>query len=155
MMRVLTMVRKLRLRRALRGIDLLLGQKLAQLLATAVSPDQADDGDVHRKFAQIARDVGGAAGIKRFPVTSTTGTGASGEMRPTLPQTNSSSIRSPMTRMRFAAGAAKNLLQSFEIHRAKKESRPMPPARRRSMRLIKIMAGTDLCGTDFCLELLH
>src|SRR5256884_33466 len=34
------------------------------------------------------------------PETSTTGTGASGEMRPTLPQTNSSSIKSPMTSRR-------------------------------------------------------
>ena len=40
-------------------------------------------------------------GKKLSPVTSTTGTGASGEIRPTFPQTNSSSIRSPMTKMRF------------------------------------------------------
>src|SRR5262245_50823188 len=36
-------------------------------------------------------------------VTLTTGTGASGEMRDTFPQTNSSSMRSPITRMRLPA----------------------------------------------------
>src|ERR1017187_1951296 len=40
------------------------------------------------------------------PVTFTTGTGASGEIRDTLPQMYSSSIRSPITRMRRPANPA-------------------------------------------------
>src|ERR1700729_1248137 len=38
---------------------------------------------------------------------STTGTGASGEMRETFPQRNSSSIRSPTTRMRLSEKEAR------------------------------------------------
>src|ERR1035437_4533882 len=45
------------------------------------------------------------------PVTSTTGTGASGEMRDTLPQINSSSMRSPTTRIRLPADPANNRLK--------------------------------------------
>src|ERR1035441_9820873 len=39
------------------------------------------------------------------------GTGASGEMRETLPQMNSSSMRSPATRMRLAAKRARRALK--------------------------------------------
>src|ERR1017187_7072271 len=45
------------------------------------------------------------------PVTSTTGTGASGEIRDTLPQMNSSSMRSPTTRIRLPANPANNRLK--------------------------------------------
>src|SRR2546423_7409306 len=53
--------------RTSRGIDVLFREQLAQLFAAPVAPDQADDGDVLGEFAQIARDVSGAAGVKGFP----------------------------------------------------------------------------------------
>src|SRR5438270_10380738 len=45
-------------------------------------------------------------GMKLSFWNSTTGTGASGEMRETLPQMNSSSMTSPMTRTRWLAKRA-------------------------------------------------
>ena len=67
---------------------------------------------------------------KLWPVTSTTGTGASGEMRATLPQRNSSSITSPTTstrlpRMRRAAPARG---ASRERHSAVHGRRRLAPA---------------------------
>src|SRR5581483_10450293 len=47
-------------------------------------------------------------------VTETMGTGASGEMRETWPQRNSSSIRSPITRMRCRLKAATMSRRSME-----------------------------------------
>ena len=48
------------------GIDLLFGQQVAQLPAAAIRPDHSDDRDVVDEFAQIARDIGRAAGVKAF-----------------------------------------------------------------------------------------
>src|SRR6478672_12577582 len=67
-------------------------------------------------------------GYRLSPVTSTTGTGASGEIRPTLPQTNSSSIKSPITRIRFVRARARISLRRREFMSPQKESRQMPPA---------------------------
>jgi hypothetical protein len=49
-------------------------------------------------------------------MTSTTGTGASGEIRETRPQTNSSSIRSPITRMRLLWKFCRISSTRIELH---------------------------------------
>ncbi len=48
----------------IRGIDSLLGQKLAQLPAAAIRPDQANDRSVLNEFSKIARHIRRAAGVK-------------------------------------------------------------------------------------------
>ncbi len=82
--------------------DVLRGKQALQNFGVDVVADDAHDGDVLGELAQVARDVGRAAGVVRLFVTSTMGTGASGEIRLTRPQMNSSSIRSPMTSMRLS-----------------------------------------------------
>ena len=72
---------------------------------------------------------------KLWPVTSTTGTGASGEMRATLPQMNSSSMRSPRTstrrpRMARSRRSARVLESEGMTRDCMSEGRPLrPPAR--------------------------
>ncbi len=64
MMRVFTIVWKLGVLDCVRGVDFLFGQKLAQLPPAAIRPDQANDRDIVNEFAQIARHIRRAAGIK-------------------------------------------------------------------------------------------
>ena len=71
--------------------------------------------DAIDKFAQIARDIGRAAREKTFARHLTTGTGASGEMRPTFPQTNSSSMRSPMTTMRLPGSLREDFVEALSF----------------------------------------
>src|SRR5262245_18567116 len=55
---------KSRLFNGIGSVDLLFGQQLPELLSAAVFSEQTDDPNTVHKFAQIAGEVGGAAGVK-------------------------------------------------------------------------------------------
>jgi len=80
-------------------------QQSLELARGVIPPDGAEKFRARVEGREIARHVGRAPGIKLSRSKSTTGTGASGEIRATLPQMNWSSITSPITRMRVLVAA--------------------------------------------------
>ena len=91
--------------------------------ARAVRADDARDGGDGPQSAEVVDDVGRAAGNVGVALGSTTMTGASGEMRRTRPQTYSSSITSPTTRMLPVGESVQYFLRALFLHGCSSVSR--------------------------------
>jgi hypothetical protein len=83
------------------ALDGALGADQAEgLVAGGVVADQADQGRLAAQRRDIARGVAAPPSMTSSPLRASTGTGASGEMRPTSPKTKRSTMTSPMQAMR-------------------------------------------------------
>ena len=90
-------------------------QEISQPASGSIGADHAAYLDRAAERPEISRNICRATGIERFALTSTTGTGASGEIRETFPQTNSSNMTSPTTSNRCLRASSRRycILSTF------------------------------------------
>ena len=91
------------------GVDASRHQSLVEIRCLSVLANHADDERAATKGSDVGSDVGGTAGDIERVRNSTTGTGASGEIRLTSPTIYSSRITSPKTNT-VLPGAGQDLL---------------------------------------------
>src|ERR1700730_443960 len=137
-----------------RHVDLLFGLKFTKLLTAAVGTDHSDDRNAIDELAEIARDVGGAAWIKRFARDFDNRHGRL--RRDAADFSPNEFVEHQVTNYQYALGrgAVENLVEAGEIH--KKSDRRC----RRDEKLVRFR-GVKMCDAAicvkrrFCLELPH
>ncbi len=128
------------------GLDVSFAQELEQLPAARIRPNRPDDGGAGDKLAQVARDVGRAAGIKRFAGHLDHRHGRLGRDAADLAPDKFIEHEIARDGDAFAGRAGQDFAETIQFHKERPELLPFRDRHRKGLlRIDKTGSYRDLC----------